>query len=119
MSALLQILKDRKIKAVIHFAGLKAAGESCTFPLNYHNNNSTPVLYQATGEANVKKLVFSSSAAVYGAPSRETLPLTEQAALPATNPYWRSKLIIEEMLRNLPTADTLNNALPYFAISTL
>ena len=110
-----QIFADYQIEAVIHFAGLKAVGESCALPLKYYDNNinSTLVLCQTMEEAGVKKLVFSSSATVYGDPSPETLPLTEQAALSATNPYGRSKLIIEEMLRDLPAADKLNNANPW------
>ncbi len=110
-----QIFSNYQIEAVIHFAGLKAVGESCALPLKYYDNNinSTLVLCQTMEEAGVKKLVFSSSATVYGDPSPETLPLTEQAALSATNPYGRSKLIIEEMLRDLPAADKLNNANPW------
>ena len=108
-----QVFADHKIKAAIHFAGLKAVGESCEMPLKYYDNNinSTLVLCQAMEEANVKKLVFSSSATVYGDP--EVLPLTEDMPLSTTNPYGRSKLIIEEMLRDLPTADKLNNSSPW------
>ena len=114
-SLMKQIFTDHKIEAAIHFAGLKAVGESCEFPLRYYDNNinSTLVLCQAMEEANVKKLVFSSSATVYGDPAAETLPLTEEAALFATNPYGRSKLIIEEMLRDLPIADKLNKSSPW------
>ncbi|MFT6908433.1 MAG: UDP-glucose 4-epimerase [Oleiphilaceae bacterium] len=102
------IFTDHNIQAVIHFAGLKAVGESCAMPLEYYNNNvvSTLVLCQAMQKANCKKLVFSSSATVYGDP--EKLPLTEDMPLSATNPYGRSKLIIEEMLRDLPAANVLN-----------
>jgi UDP-glucose 4-epimerase len=79
-------------------------------PLEYYDNNinSTLVLCQAMQKANSKNLVFSSSATVYGDP--ETLPLTENMPLSATNPYGRSKLIIEEMLRDLPAADALNHS---------
>jgi len=79
----------------------------------YYNNNiiSTLILCQAMETAGVKKLVFSSSATVYGDP--EVLPLTEDMPLSATNPYGRSKLIIEDMLRDLPEADRLNNAQPW------
>ena len=112
-SLMKQIFSDHKIEAAIHFAGLKAVGESCEMPLKYYDNNinSTLVLCQAMEEANVKKLVFSSSATVYGDP--EVLPLTEDMPLSATNPYGRSKLIIEEMLRDLPAADKLNNSSPW------
>jgi UDP-glucose 4-epimerase len=102
------LFSEHNIQAVIHLAGLKAVGESCAMPLEYYNNNivSTLVLCQAMQKANCKKLVFSSSATVYGDP--EKLPLTEDMPLSATNPYGRSKLIIEEMLRDLPAADALN-----------
>lgn len=101
------LFKDYSINAVIHFAGLKAVGESVAEPLMYYNNNliSTLILCEAMKNANIKNLVFSSSATVYGDP--QTLPLTEDMPLSATNPYGRSKLIIEEMLRDLPAADTL------------
>jgi UDP-glucose 4-epimerase len=104
------LFQKHKIDATIHFAGLKAVGESCAMPLEYYDNNinSTLVLCQAMQKANSKNLVFSSSATVYGDP--ETLPLTENMPLSATNPYGRSKLIIEEMLRDLPAADALNHS---------
>ena len=103
------IFSQFNINAVIHFAGLKAVGESCQIPLEYYHNNlsSTLVLCQAMESAAVKNLVFSSSATVYGDP--EVLPLTEDMPLSATNPYGRSKLIVEEMLRDLPEADCINN----------
>jgi UDP-glucose 4-epimerase len=104
------LFQQHSIDAVIHFAGLKAVGESCTMPLEYYDNNinSTLVLCQAMQKANSKNLVFSSSATVYGDPER--LPLTENMPLSATNPYGRSKLIIEDMLRDLPAADSLNKS---------
>lgn len=104
------IFVDNKIAATIHFAGLKAVGESCAMPLEYYDNNvnSTLVLCQAMEKGNSKNLVFSSSATVYGDP--EVLPLTEDMPLSATNPYGRSKLIIEEMLRDLPESDKLKNS---------
>ena len=104
------IFADNKIAATIHFAGLKAVGESCAMPLEYYDNNvnSTLVLCQAMEKANSKNLVFSSSATVYGDP--EVLPLTEDMPLSATNPYGRSKLIIEEMLRDLPESDKLKKS---------
>ena len=104
-----QIFEQHPIEAVIHFAGLKAVGESVELPLMYYNNNliSTITLCEAMEKADCKNLVFSSSATVYGDP--EKLPLTEDMPLSATNPYGRSKLIIEEMLRDLPAADALKN----------
>ena len=107
---LAKIFKEHKIDAVIHFAGLKAVGESCQMPLAYYDNNlnSTLALCQEMELAGDKNLVFSSSATVYGDP--EKLPLTEDMPLSATNPYGRSKLIIEEMLRDLPEADKLTQA---------
>ena len=91
--------------AVIHFAGLKAVGESVEQPLAYYDNNvvGTLRLLEAMGRAGVKSLVFSSSATVYGEP--QSLPLTENHPLSATNPYGRTKLVIEDMLRELHHAD--------------
>ncbi|MEC9410635.1 MAG: UDP-glucose 4-epimerase GalE [Pseudomonadota bacterium] len=111
------IFSQHNIAAVIHFAGLKAVGESCQMPMAYYDNNlgSTITLCQEMEKAGVKNLVFSSSATVYGDP--EKLPLTEDMPLSATNPYGRSKLIIEEMLRDLPEADRLTEAeLPWAVI---
>lgn len=104
------IFQSYNVSAVIHFAGLKAVGESCRMPLAYYDNNinSTLTLCQSMEKAGVKNLVFSSSATVYGDPQK--LPLTEDMPLSATNPYGRSKLIIEEMLRDLPEADKLNSS---------
>jgi UDP-glucose 4-epimerase len=91
--------------AVIHFAGLKAVGESVTAPLSYYDNNvgGTLALCQAMRGHGVKTLVFSSSATVYGDPER--LPLTEDARLSVTNPYGRSKLMVEDALRDLAAAE--------------
>lgn len=91
--------------AVIHFAGLKAVGESVEKPLEYYDNNviGTHRLLQAMGNCGVKTLVFSSSATVYGEP--QLLPLTEDHPLSATNPYGRTKLFIEEVLRDLYRSD--------------
>ncbi|MCP3941296.1 MAG: UDP-glucose 4-epimerase GalE [Desulfobacteraceae bacterium] len=100
-----QVFKDHKIDAVIHFAGLKAVGESVTIPLKYYHNNLTGTfnLLSAMDQFNVKNLVFSSSATVYGDPT--TLPITEEFPLCATNPYGRTKLIIEEVLQDLYQSD--------------
>lgn len=91
--------------AVIHFAGLKAVGESVEKLLEYYDKNiiSTHRLLQAMGNCGVKTLVFSSSATVYGEP--KFLPLTEDYPLSATNPYGRTKLVIEDMLRDLQRSD--------------
>lgn len=92
-------------KAVIHFAGLKAVGESVEMPLRYYKNNlsGTLNLLESMGDHDVKKLVFSSSATVYGEP--EMVPIKETASLSATNPYGRTKLMIEEILRDLAASD--------------
>ena len=104
-AAVVTALRKSKADSVIHFAGLKSVGESVKQPLTYYDNNvvGTLRLLEAMSECKVKKLVFSSSATVYGDPHR--LPLTENHPLSATNPYGRSKLIIEEMLRDLKTSD--------------
>ena len=104
-AALVMALRESGASAVIHFAGLKAVGESVTQPLDYYDNNvvGTLRLLEAMGECGVKTLVFSSSATVYGDPIR--LPLTEDHPLSATNPYGRSKLMIEEILRDLHRSD--------------
>jgi len=103
--ALVAALRESGAKSVIHFAGLKAVGESVTQPLSYYDNNvvGTLRLLEAMGECGVNRLVFSSSATVYGDPQR--LPLTEDHPLSATNPYGRSKLMIEEILRDLHRSD--------------
>jgi UDP-glucose 4-epimerase len=91
--------------AVIHFAGLKSVGESVSQPLRYYDNNlqGSLVLFEAMAEAGVKSLVFSSSATVYGDP--HTVPIREDFPLSATNPYGRSKLIVEEILGDIFRAD--------------
>ncbi|KQP03016.1 UDP-glucose 4-epimerase GalE [Pseudorhodoferax sp. Leaf265] len=104
-AALVDALKTSGASAVIHFAGLKAVGESVEQPLSYYDNNvvGTLRLLEAMRECGVQQLVFSSSATVYGDPQR--LPLTEDHPLSATNPYGRSKLMIEDMLRDLQVSD--------------
>ncbi len=103
--ALEEAIRRFNCTAVIHFAGLKAVGESVEKPLDYYDNNviGTHRLLQAMANCGVKTLVFSSSATVYGEP--QFLPLTEDHPLSATNPYGRTKLVIEEMLRDLYRAD--------------
>lgn len=96
-----QVFLEHKIDAVMHFAGLKAVGESCLKPLLYHDNNvaGTIALLNSMQAASVTRLIFSSSATVYGAPQQ--MPVTEMAALHACNPYGSSKLAVENMLREL------------------
>lgn len=93
------------VEAVVHFAGLKAVGESVAQPLRYYQNNVTGTLnlLQVMDAHNCRRLVFSSSATVYGDPA--SVPIREDFPLSATNPYGRSKLIIEDMLRDLCRAD--------------
>ena len=104
-AAMAAALRSCNATAVIHFAGLKAVGESVEQPLAYYDNNvvGTLRLLEAMGECGVKTLVFSSSATVYGDPQR--LPLTEDHPLSATNPYGRTKLMIEDILRDLHRSD--------------
>lgn len=105
MEALQNIFEKENISSVIHFAGLKAVGESCEIPLAYFNNNITGTinLLMAMEKYNVKSLVFSSSATVYGKP--ESVPIREDFPLSVSNPYGRTKLIIEDMLRDIYKAD--------------
>ncbi len=106
------VFLDHKIDAVIHFAGLKAVGESVSIPLRYFHNNITGTLnlLLAMKDAHVKNIVFSSSATVYGDPA--SLPIKEDFPLSATNPYGRTKLMIEEILQDLFRSDhTWNIAL--------
>ena len=107
--SLRHIFEKEKIDSVIHFAGLKAVGESCRIPLTYFRNNlsGTITLLEVMQEYKVKNLVFSSSATVYGDPKR--VPITEDMPLSATNPYGRTKLMIEEMLQDLYQSDSTWN----------
>ncbi|MGL6529672.1 UDP-glucose 4-epimerase GalE [Aeromonas hydrophila] len=100
-----RIFSEQRIDAVIHFAALKAVGESTRLPLAYYENNlsGTLVLLQAMQRAGVHNLVFSSSATVYGDPA--STPIREDFPRSATNPYGRSKLIIEEILEDLQRAE--------------
>ncbi|MBT8594018.1 UDP-glucose 4-epimerase GalE [Polynucleobacter paneuropaeus] len=102
---LTQTLVEHEIDSVIHFAGLKAVGESVSMPLEYYANNiqGTISLMQAMQQIGVKNLVFSSSATVYGDP--QYLPIDESHPLRVTNPYGRSKLHIEEILHDLSISD--------------
>ncbi|MDQ7047929.1 MAG: UDP-glucose 4-epimerase GalE [Sulfurovum sp.] len=102
---LTKVFKSHNIDAVIHFAGLKAVGESVENPLKYYDNNvnGTAVLCEVMAEYGCKSIVFSSSATVYGDP--HTTPIVESFPLFATNPYGRTKLFVEEMLRDLYVSD--------------
>ena len=100
-----RIFDEHAIDGVVHFAGLKAVGESVDRPLRYYDNNvaGSLALFEAMADAGVFRLVFSSSATVYGDP--RSVPIREDFPLQATNPYGRTKLMIEEMLRDLAAAD--------------
>ena len=112
-AALTRLLQQEAIAAVIHFAGLKAVGESVARPLDYYDNNvcGSVALLRVLHQQGVRKLVFSSSATVYGAPA--SVPVTEEAPTSATNPYGRSKLMVEQVLADLAQAD------PEWRIATL
>lgn len=99
------VLEATRPDAVVHFAGLKAVGESVEQPLHYYDNNvsGTLSLLRAMQTCGVKQLVFSSSATVYGDPA--SVPITESFPRSATNPYGRSKLIVEDMLMDLAASD--------------
>ncbi|OLQ71294.1 UDP-glucose 4-epimerase GalE [Photobacterium proteolyticum] len=98
------VLAKENVESVIHFAGLKAVGESVEKPMEYYDNNvhGTLVLVEAMRAAGVKSLIFSSSATVYGDPA--TVPITEDFPTSATNPYGRSKLMVEECLTDIQKA---------------
>lgn len=105
-TALAAVFRRHEIEAVLHFAGLKAVGESIRIPLRYYHNNitGTVTLCEVMKEFGVKTMVFSSSATVYGNP--RTVPITEDFPVSPTNPYGRTKLMIEEILRDLQAADS-------------
>ena len=101
-----KVFSENAIDVVIHFAGLKAVGESVQVPLRYYHNNitGTLMLCEVMQKYGVNKIVFSSSATVYGIPER--MPISEDAPLGATNPYGRTKLMIEDILRDLYISDS-------------
>ena len=103
--AVKKIFDENDIDSVIHFAGLKAVGESVSIPLRYYHNNitSTLILCEEMAAHGVKKIVFSSSATVYGSP--KTVPIKEDFELHTTNPYGSTKLMIEDILRDLYVSD--------------
>ena len=107
------LLKRNHFDAVIHFAGLKAVGESVAKPLSYYDNNvaGTQTLLRCLEQANIKRFVFSSSATVYGDP--QSLPIVESAPTGPTNPYGKTKWLIEHMLEDLAVSD------PAWAIGVL
>ena len=101
-----QVFENHPIQAVIHFAGLKAMGESVNIPLEYFHNNvsGTLILLQAMKKYNVRNIVFSSTAGVYG--EAKIVPITEEFPVSVLNPYSRTKLMIEDILRDLYTAES-------------
>ncbi|MBF8292808.1 MAG: UDP-glucose 4-epimerase GalE [Steroidobacteraceae bacterium] len=104
--ALRRIFSSHRFDAVVHFAGLKAVGESVEKPLEYYDNNVSGgvALFDCMGESGLRTIVFSSSATVYGEPA--TVPIREDFPLSASNPYGRSKLMIEDVLRDTAAADS-------------
>ena len=108
-----EVFCQNKIKAVIHFAGLKSVGESNQKPLEYYDNNvnGTNVLLHSMRAAKIYNFIFSSSATVYGDPS--STPITEDFPLSATNPYGRSKLIVEDICRELTKPDACEENGPF------
>jgi UDP-glucose 4-epimerase len=99
-------MNEHDIEAVIHFAGLKAVGESVDEPLMYYDNNvaGSVALLETMKKCGVKKIIFSSSATVYGDPA--SVPILEDFPISATNPYGQSKLMVEEIMRDLYTSDS-------------
>lgn len=100
-----KVFEENEINEVIHFAGLKAVGESCQKPIEYYHNNitGTLILLELMKEFNCKKIVFSSSATVYGNP--KTVPIKEDFPLSTTNPYGSTKLMIEQILTDVQKSD--------------
>ena len=111
--ALERVFMENKIEACIHFAGLKAVGESCEKPLLYYHNNITGTLNlcELLSKYGAKRIVFSSSATVYGKPA--SVPITEDFPTSTTNPYGETKLMIERILKDLVSAD------PEWSVSVL
>ena len=105
-AAVEKIFNENEIEAVVHFAGLKAVGESVAIPLTYYHNNltGTLILCEVMKEHGCKKIVFSSSATVYGDPHK--VPITEDFPLSTTNPYGSTKLMIERILSDVFVSDT-------------
>lgn len=115
LDKLIYILSHHKIQCVMNFASYIAVGESVQFPLKYYENNvaKTLTLFEAMLKANVKKFIFSSSAAVYGNP--ETIPITEDSAMKPESPYGKTKYFIEEVLKDLAVSNSFHSiSLRYF-----
>lgn len=112
-AALTKLLQREAVSAVIHFAGLKAVGDSVAHPLDYYDNNvcGSVSLLRVLHQQGVRKLVFSSSATVYGDPA--SVPIAEDAMTSATNPYGRTKLMVEQVLNDISVSD------PEWRIATL
>ena len=110
-AALTEVFNQHTIDAVIHMAGLKAVGESCAEPLKYYQNNldASMILFEVMQSFLVNKVVFSSSATVYGDPY--TVPITEDFPLRVMNPYGRTKYMVEEMLRDITAASDMRAVL--------
>jgi len=106
--ALEKVFNENHFDAVIHFAGLKSVGESVSHPIEYYDNNigSTLVLLETMKKYDVKKLIFSSSATVYGTPSELPLKETSRVGVGITNPYGQTKFIIEQILQDLAISDS-------------
>ena len=106
-----KIFDNYQFDAVVHFAGLKAVGESVKIPLKYYHNNITGTvnLCEVMSQHNVRTIIFSSSATVYGEPHK--VPITEDFPTPAVNPYGRTKLFIEEILKDLHASDNRWNVI--------
>ena len=119
-AGLSEIFSTHDISAVIHFAGLKSVGESCEQPLKYYQNNvyGSLILMEVMAEANVKSLIFSSSATVYGEP--DTAQYSEDLPIyGATNPYGKSKAIVEDILKDLPVSEKSTNTTTPWKIALL
>ena len=110
-AALTEVFNQHPIDAVIHMAGLKAVGESCAEPLMYYQNNldASMILFEVMQSFSVNKVVFSSSATIYGDP--DTVPITEDFPLRVMNPYGRTKYMVEEMLRDITLASNMQAVL--------
>ena len=110
-AALTEVFNQHPIDAVIHMAGLKAVGESCAEPLMYYQNNldASMILFEVMQSFSINKVVFSSSATVYGDP--DTVPITEDFPLRVMNPYGRTKYMVEEMLRDITVASNMQAVL--------
>lgn len=119
--ALAEIFAKHKISAVMHFAGLKAVGESCEQPLRYYQNNvyGSLILADVMAEAGVKKIIFSSSATVYGEPDNTVQFSEDLPIFGVANPYGKSKAMVENIFKDLSAADKLSKPTTYWKIALL